>query len=101
MLFETRATEKNVPRVDLVVVLVDDSIYSQIQSDLQRYTTNYIQKELPNSKALVLSLNLQEIDAFQIYKMMENIYFDGLTGVNSSLLGVILIGDIPFPVINQ
>jgi hypothetical protein len=33
--------------------------------------------------------------------MMENIYFDGLKDVNSTLLGLVLIGDIPLPVINQ
>jgi hypothetical protein len=99
--FQVRAAEKNIPRINLITVLVDDSIYSSIQSDIQRYTTSYIQQEIPNSKALVLPLNLKEIDAYHIYKMMENIYFDGLEGVNSDLLGLVLIGDIPLPVINQ
>jgi hypothetical protein len=33
--------------------------------------------------------------------MMENIYFDGLSGVNSSLIGLVMFGDIPLPVVNQ
>lgn len=100
-LFEVRAAEKNIPRINVITVLIDDSIYSQIESEIKWYTTDYIQQEIPNSKALVLPINLKEIDAHQIYKMMENIYFDGLEGVNSELLGTILIGDIPLPVINQ
>jgi hypothetical protein len=100
-LFETRAKEKNIPHTNIVAVLVDDKIYSGIQNDLQRYTTQYIQQEIPDSKALVIPLNLTNIDAHQIYKMLENIYFDGLENVNSTLLGLILVGDIPLPVINQ
>jgi hypothetical protein len=100
-LFETRAREINIPRVNIVTVLVDDKIYPAIQGDLQRYATQYIQQEIPDSKALVISLNLDNIDAHQIYKMMENIYFDGIENTNSTLLGLVLVGDIPLPVINQ
>jgi hypothetical protein len=100
-LFEAWAKEINIPKINIVTILVDDSIYPSIQSDLQRYATQYIQQEIPQSKALVIPLNLQSIDAYQIYKMMENIYFDGLKDVNSTLLGLILVGDIPLPVINQ
>ena len=100
-LFETRARETNTPHVNIVAVLVDDKIYSAIQGDLQRYATQYIQQEIPSSKALVISLNLNNIDAHQIYKMLENIYFDGLQDVNSTLIGLVLVGDMPLPVINQ
>jgi hypothetical protein len=96
-----RAAEKNVPQVNIITILVDDSIYPSLQADIQWYATQYIQQEIPESKALVIPINLKNIDAPQIYKMMENIYFDGLEGVNSTLLGLILIGDIPLPVIQQ
>ena len=100
-LFDTRAKETNTPQVNIVTILVDDKIYSSIQGDLQRYATQYIQQEIPSSKALVISLNLASIDAYQIYKMMENIYFDGLENTNSTLIGLVLVGDVPLPVINQ
>ncbi|MDR0650297.1 MAG: hypothetical protein LBG59_02580 [Candidatus Peribacteria bacterium] len=101
VLFEVRAQTTNIPHINIVTVFVDDSIYEPLKSDIQWYATQYIQQEIPESKALVMPLNLKNIDAPQIYKMLENIYFDGLEGANSTLLGVILIGNIPLPVINQ
>jgi hypothetical protein len=99
--FETKALEQNVPHINIVAILVDDKIYNSIQDDLERYSTQYIQQEIPDSKALVMPLNLDNIDSPQIYKMLENIYFDGLDGVNSTLLGTVLVGGIPLPVVNQ
>ncbi|MDR0283194.1 MAG: hypothetical protein LBI53_08170 [Candidatus Peribacteria bacterium] len=100
-LFEARAAEVNIPHVNIITILVDDQIYNELKDDIQRYATSYIQQEIPESKALVMPLNLQNIDAPDIYRMMENIYFEGLENVNSTLLGLILIGNIPLPVINQ
>jgi hypothetical protein len=100
-LFEVRAQTKNTPHVNIVAVLVDNAIYNQLAKDIEWYATSYIQQEIPESKALVMPINLQNIDAPQIHKMLENIYFDGLSGVNSTLLGTVLIGNIPLPVINQ
>ena len=75
-LFQTRAQENNVPRVNLVVVFVDNQIYDSISSRLSRYTTNYVQQQLTDTKALVMPLNLNNISAYDIHRMMENIYFD-------------------------
>ena len=41
---------------------------------------------LANTKALVIPLDLKDIHAYDIYRMMENIYFDGLKNVNSQLI---------------
>ena len=46
-------------KVDLVVHLVDDSIYGAIQGDLNWYVTKYIPKQLPGSKSLILPINVQ------------------------------------------
>ncbi|NOZ43619.1 MAG: hypothetical protein GXP45_00320 [bacterium] len=35
-----------------------------------------------------------------IVKILENMYFDGIKNQSSSLIGVILIGNIPLPVVN-
>ena len=75
-LLQTRAQETNIPRVNVVAVLVDDKIYNQISDDLERYTKNYVQQQLFDTKALVMPLNLDNISAYDIYRMMENIYFD-------------------------
>jgi hypothetical protein len=62
---------------NLVAVLVDEKIYPQIESDLKRYTTQYIQKKYSNSKALILKINTSEYTASEISKMLENLYFNG------------------------
>ena len=99
--FQTLAKETNVPRVNIVAVLVDDKIYKWISSWLEWYTTNYVQQKLSDTKALVIPLNLENIHAYDIYRMMENIYFDGLKDVNSSLIWLIMFWDIPLPVVSQ
>ena len=101
VLFQTWAQEKNIPRVNVVAILVDDKIYSWIESWLKWYASNYVQWKLPDTKALVMPINLDKIKAYDIYRMMENIYFDGLENVNSSLIGLIMFGSIPLPVVNQ
>jgi hypothetical protein len=59
---------------------------------LRWYATDYIQGEkIPNSKALVIPLKVSNITAYDIYRMMENIYFDGLKDVPSTLVGLIMI----------
>ena len=84
-----------------MAVLVDDKIYDSISDGVSRYASNYIQKKLSDTKALVMPLDLDNISAYDIHRMMENIYFDGLEDVNSSLIWLVMIWDIPLPVINQ
>ena len=62
---------------NLIAVLVDEKIYPQIESDLKRYATQYIQKKYSNSKALILKINTSEYTAPEISKMLENLYFNG------------------------
>ena len=85
-LFQALAKEVNTPRVKIVAILVDDKIYNGISGDLNWYATSYIQDKLTDTKALVIPLNLDKIDAYDIYRMMQNIYFDGLKDVNSQLI---------------
>jgi hypothetical protein len=76
LFFQTRAAEVNVPRVNVVAILVDGGIYDRISEKLQWYASDYIQKQLSETKALVLPLTLSAISAYDIHRMMENIYFD-------------------------
>ena len=84
-----------------MAILVDNKIYWGISDWLNWYATDYIQNKLPDTKALVIPLDLTDIHAYDIYRMMENIYFDGLKDVNSTLIWLIMFGDIPLPVANQ
>ena len=101
MLFETWAQEKNTPRVNIVAVLVDNSIYANIAWSLSWYTSEYIQKKLSDTKALIMPIDVSNLSAYDIYRMMENVYFDWLEKVNSSLIGLIMVWNIPLPVVNQ
>lgn len=83
----------------LVAVLVDEKLYPSISKDLERYATSYIQAKYHNSKALVMPINTQEYTAPEITKLLENLYFDGQKDTSSQLIGVILVGDIPLPVV--
>ena len=86
---------------NIVAVLVDKDIYPNNQQDIQRYTTQYIQKKLNNTKAIVLPINTKNIKAFEISKMLENIYFDGIKEQPSKLIWIVLIGNIPLPVVQD
>ena len=83
----------------LVALLVDEKIYPSIEADLKRYSTQYIQKHYPQSKALVLKINTSEYDAPEIAKLLENLYFDWLKDQSSRLIGLVLVGTIPFPAV--
>jgi len=88
-------------QTNLVAVIIDQDIYQSIKSDVQWYTTNYIQKQISNSKAILLPINVKNFKAPDIVKILENIYFDWIKGSSSKLLGLVLIGDIPLPVIKN
>jgi len=96
----TRA-ETTLKSTNIVAVFVDKDIYDDIQDDIQRYTRNYIQQRISNSKATVFPINTDTFKAKDVVKILENIYFDGLKGETSKLVGTILIGDIPLPVVNH
>ena len=98
--FQVWAKEVNIPRVNIVTVLVDSKIYGWISWWLSSYAS-YIQGKLADTNVLIIPLDLDNIHAYDIYRMMENIYFDWLKDVNSSLIWLILVWDIPLPVVNQ
>lgn len=80
---------------------MDKDLYPSIQSDVERYTTSYIQARQADTKAIVLPVNIKNISAPDITKILENIYFDGIQDVPSKLAGIVLLGNIPLPVIQE
>jgi hypothetical protein len=83
--------ENPLESTNIVTILVDQNIYDNISNDLQRYTTNYLQKEISNSKAVVMPININTFSAKDISKLLENIYFDGIKNETSNLIGIILV----------
>ena len=84
---------------NLVAVLVDERVYPKIENELKWYTTEYIQKKYDQSKALVLKINTQEYSAPEITKLLENLYFEWEKEKSSQLIGLVMIWEIPFPVV--
>ncbi|MFA5747781.1 MAG: hypothetical protein WC872_01575, partial [Candidatus Absconditabacterales bacterium] len=93
--------ENTTTSTNLVAILIDKDLYENIKSNIQSYATDYIQQKISNSKAIVLPINTKTFKAPDITKMLENMYFDGLKNETSKLVGTILIGDIPLPVVHQ
>ena len=84
---------------NLVAVLVDERVYPEIENELKWYTTEYIQKKYDQSKALVLKINTQEYSAPEITKLLENLYVEWEKEKSSQLIGLVMIWEIPFPVV--
>lgn len=98
-LANTRYTNTN-----LVVVLVDKNLYTNniLKPDIDRYAQRYIQWRLSDTRAIIFPLDTETIKAWDITKMLENIYHDWLEWQPSTLKWVIIIGDkVPLPVIND
>ncbi|MDD3263232.1 MAG: VCBS repeat-containing protein [Candidatus Absconditabacteria bacterium] len=88
-------------RTNLIAVFVDKDVYQNSKNSIERYATDYIQQRVSNSKALILPINTQNFKAIDLVRMLENMYFDGIKGETSTLLGTVLIGDIPLPVVQN
>ncbi len=101
-------SEDQIDYTNIVAIIVNDKIYDNIKDDVQRYATKYIQWDgnnkytaISNSKALVFPINVENFSAKNISQLLENIYFDWISWEPSRLIWVILIWDIPLPVVNQ
>lgn len=83
----------------LVAIFVQQSIYDSLQTNLQRYALQYIQARFPRTKALVFPVDTTTITANEIQKILSNLYYGWEKDVPSTLIGTVLIGDIPLPTI--
>lgn len=93
--------EDPIDHTRLVALFVDTTIYDAIKPDLQRYTVDYIQASMSNTKVLVMPIDTSNTMAWDIEKVIDNLYQEGEEDSSSTLEGLILVGDIPLPVIND
>jgi hypothetical protein len=93
--------EQTTPSTNIVVVLVDEEIHANLKPQIQRYASSYIQGKIPYSKALVFPINTSTFQASDISKMLENIYHDGIDGETSQLIGLVLVWNVPLPVVEH
>jgi hypothetical protein len=98
-----RVKAESRPTINQVAVFVDNALYQnpQVKNEIQRYATQYIQQRVDNGRALVIPINTSQFKSRDIVKILENLYFDGIKDESSSLVGTILIGDIPLPVLKK
>ena len=74
--FSKIKAEDSLKSTNIIAILVDQNIYNDLSSEIKRYTIEYIQKEISNSKAVVLPINIENFKAQDITKILENMYFD-------------------------
>ncbi|MEI7557837.1 MAG: hypothetical protein WCJ45_03210 [bacterium] len=67
---------ENPSTTNIIAVFVDKDTYQGIQSDIQRYTTEYIQQKIGNSKAIVFPIDTKKVKAQEISQILENMYFE-------------------------
>jgi len=76
--FKKVFAESTLSKTNIVAIVVDQDVYAKHESDIKWYATDYVQKNVSNSKAIVLPIDTTNLKARDIEKMLENIYFDGI-----------------------
>ena len=101
-------SENQIDYTNIVAIIVDDSIYDNLKNDIQRYTTDYIQgntrnkyNSISNSQALVFPIDTKSFSPKNITQLLENMYFGWIEWKTSKLVWLVLIWDVPLPVVNQ
>ena len=106
--YATNTTENQIDYKNIVAIIVNDDIYSEIKSDIERYADKYIQwntnnryNAISNSQALVFPIDVDNFSPKNITQLLENIYFGWIEWETSRLIWLVLIWNIPLPVVNQ
>lgn len=107
--YAANTTENQIDYKNIVAIIVNDKIYGGIRNELEWYVEDYIQwndrnnryNSISNSQALVFPVDVDNFSPKNITQLLENIYFGWIESQPSKLMGVILIWEIPLPVVNQ
>lgn len=100
---KTVASEAAIDNVKIVAVIVDKDLYTnnQLKDKIQRYSQSYIQKKVSDTKAIVFPINKSNFKAKDIVRILENLYLEWQSDYPSTLEWVILVWDLPLPVVNN
>jgi hypothetical protein len=74
--FQQIKAEDPVSNTNIIALIVDEAIYDAIDTELQRYTTSYLQQKLSDTKAVVLPINTDEYMAWDVVTLLDNLYFE-------------------------
>lgn len=100
----------------IIAILAEKSLMDDfnVRSRIMTYASS-VQKRIPHSKSVVLEVDKNE-STFRIASLLEKLYFEGINTSlidgnplnnnpskqdNNKLTGVILIGNIPIPVVHE
>ncbi|MDD2566021.1 MAG: VCBS repeat-containing protein [Candidatus Gracilibacteria bacterium] len=102
LLEQTKA--ESASNTQIVSIIVNEKVYGSISSKLKRYAAD-IQAKLNNTKALIYKVP-DDITPQKIAALNEKLFYEGdsvggVSNKNSRLVGTILVGDIPLPVIHN
>lgn len=96
----TQATAAGAKEEDkLVAIFVDSALYESIKGDIERYAVEYIQKNFWRTKALVMPVDITTIKPLDIQKILSNLYHGWQKETPATLIGTVLIWNIPLPTI--
>lgn len=93
--------ETQVSQTNLVAVFVDSQLQNNISDEIRWYAQTYLQSKQQNTKALVFPISKDWFKAQDIQAILENLYFEGQKWASSRLDWVILVWDIPLPVVKK
>jgi len=97
---DTTYAENVSSKDNLVLVLVDKNVYNVDKTDISWYVS-YIQQVNKNTKAIVFPIDTNLVKATDIVKVIHNLYFAGEKDKASFLKAIVLIWNIPLPVVNK
>ena len=85
---------------NLVSIIVEESKYNAIKSELERYASD-VQSTLENTRVVILPAP-ENADPFNIASLNESLYFEWYNSLASSdfesrLVWTLLVGDLPIP----
>ncbi|MDD3145600.1 MAG: hypothetical protein PHV23_05865, partial [Candidatus Gracilibacteria bacterium] len=100
--FDFLASASGSEYYDLVSIIVDEDTYSDISSELKRYSKD-ISNVLENTKVVILPVP-KTATSYDIASMNEALYYEGYKGLKdisfeSKLVGTVLVGNLPLPIV--
>lgn len=98
---EQVVAETTVDHTNIVAVFVDEEVLETHQADIVWYTSRYIQSREQNTVALTIPVATDQTHPTDILNVIESLYFQWYTDRTSQLQGIVLIGDIPLPVVDN
>lgn len=98
MLDSTRAEAK--VNTDLVSLVVDEDIYSGIVKAKILQYANDIQAYLSNTRVVIFPVS-KTANPFMIASANEKLFYEGDGTGLSRLVGTILIGEVPLPIVHK